>query len=116
MRRFINRNIYKLALITTALTLAAGLASVSAESETKLYVVIYQGTDVGGYAGPVPYGIKECAERVNLFEGARRDALRSGRGANGIRIPAKNMRIIEKMRFYCEWRRSAPDVQEMDMP
>ena len=77
----------------------------------KLFLVIYHGSQVGGYYGPLPYDQIECENRRAPMEQARLQAIETGLGAGGIVIPEKNMAIMKQMRFSCEYRPDKPVVE-----
>lgn len=76
----------------------------------KLFIIIYHTTQVGGVIGPLPYDIVECEKRIAPMEASRLKALDTRLSHDGKPIPAKNMAIIENMRFACEYRDKKPEV------
>lgn len=67
----------------------------------KLWMIVLMGTHIGGVAGPLPYDMNECQRRAGELENARVEAMRSGIADDGSKIPEKNMKVFETMRFKC---------------
>lgn len=80
------------------------------ESKKGLFVVIRVDGEVGGVAGPVPYGMRECLSRVVEMEQNRKKHVLSGIAADGTIIPDKNMKQMKAMRFLCERHLSRPTM------
>lgn len=76
-----------------------------------LYIVIKSNGKVGGTAGPLPYGPKECAERIRVMEEARQTALGTHRKADGSILTAKEYLDIDQLAFSCEVHQVRPVME-----
>lgn len=76
----------------------------------KLYLILYVGTHIGGYWGPLPYEMGECHKRIAAFQEDINTAARTGRATNGTNeiIPAEHLERLKKTTLACELRRETP--------
>lgn len=76
----------------------------------KLFLVLYVGTHIGGYWGPLPYEMSECHRRMAEFQADIDKAAQTGRSTNGKNevIPAEDLERLKKTKLACELRREKP--------
>ena len=73
---------------------------------SKLYMILYVGMKVGGFAGPVPYGLAECEARVAADNAELAAAIARGKDIFGNPITDRQ----RSMRFVCEVRDTEPVI------
>lgn len=77
----------------------------------KLFLIIYAGSQIGGAAGPLPYGMYECERRRDEFRAAQSEAISTGFSKPQNRaLSADELSGIKAMRFECEYRNGRPTV------
>jgi hypothetical protein len=77
----------------------------------KLFLVIYAGSQIGGFAGPLPYGMDECVKPRDTFRASQAEVIESGFSAQMNRkLTEAEMKNIRAMRFECEWRGLKPEL------
>jgi hypothetical protein len=77
----------------------------------KLFLIIYAGTQIGGIAGPLPYGMDECEKRRDVFRAAQSEAVTTGYSKPyGRNLTSEELSKIRQIRFECEWRETRQGV------
>lgn len=78
----------------------------------KLFLVIYAGSQIGGAAGPLPYGMDECEKRRDELRAARIEVLATGFSKVQNRtLSDTEMTALKAMRFECEYLNGRPTVE-----
>jgi hypothetical protein len=72
----------------------------------KLYMILYVGTQVGGFAGPLPMTSGECEMRVR--QDNKEWAAKIARGTDDFGNPVTD--VQRSMRFACEFRATTPVI------
>lgn len=79
----------------------------------KLFLLIYALGQVGGFAGPLPYGMDECLSNAAGMTAERDAALVAGiNHTTGHPLTDEERRGAESLSFACEWRVVAPTLGE----
>ncbi|ASP84776.1 hypothetical protein CDO26_09320 [Sinorhizobium meliloti] len=75
----------------------------------KLWLVIYAGTQIGGSAGPLPYGMEECQRHRDRLRASQQEVISTGFSMSLNRKISEDERSkAAAMRFECEWRERRP--------
>jgi hypothetical protein len=75
----------------------------------KLFLIIYAGSQIGGSAGPLPYGMDECERRRDQFRTSQAEVLETGFSKEQNRkLTPEELEGIKAMRFECEYREIRP--------
>jgi hypothetical protein len=78
---------------------------------SKLFLIIYAGAQIGGAAGPLPYGMDECERRRDEFRAAQTEVLATGFSkAEGRKVTQDEIEDLKQVRFECEYREARPVV------
>jgi hypothetical protein len=78
----------------------------------KLFLIIYAGSQIGGAAGPLPYGMDECEKRRDELRAARIEVLATGFSkAQNRALSDVEMAALKVMRFECEYYNGRPTVE-----
>jgi hypothetical protein len=79
----------------------------------KLWLVIYAGAQIGGSAGPLPYGMEECQRHRDTLRASQQEVISTGFSKPLNRqITDEEMSKVKAMHFECEWRDTRPVVAE----
>ncbi|WP_439618323.1 hypothetical protein [Shinella sp.] len=77
----------------------------------KLFLIIYAGSQIGGIAGPLPYGMDECLKRRDALRTSHAEVLDTGYSeAQKRKLTEVEMSRMREMRFECEWRGLRPSL------
>ena len=77
----------------------------------KLFLIIYAGSQIGGFAGPLPYGMDECVKRRDVYRAAQAEVVETGFSKQMNRkLTEAEMKNVRAMRFECEWRGLKPTL------
>lgn len=72
----------------------------------KLFLILYTLGHVGGVAGPLPYDMAECENRIKPMNEDVKQVIATGRSTNGKNevVEGKDMEVFKTMHFVCEYR------------
>ncbi|MBB3411226.1 hypothetical protein FHT87_005179 [Rhizobium sp. BK316] len=77
----------------------------------NLFLVIYMGVAIGGVAGPLPYDMKECESRRDVFRAKTQEVIDTGFSkAENRNVTAKELAALKTMRFECEYHQARPSL------
>lgn len=77
----------------------------------KLFLIIYAGSQIGGFAGPLPYGMEECVKRRDVYRASQAEVIDTGFSKRlNRRLTDAEMANMRAMRFECEWRGLKPSL------
>lgn len=80
----------------------------------KLFLIIYFHGQIGGVAGPLPYGLDECYRRAEELRVPQRAIIATGKTPDGARVLPARINDLKNMRFECEFRDKRPEIEVKD--
>lgn len=91
----------------------SSLVNKATEEPAKLYMVVYNGTDIGGTAGPLPYDMNECKSRQETMMLDKQETLDGGINRKTNKpFTVEEREKLENLRFECEWLHVRPSMKE----
>lgn len=81
----------------------------------KLFLVLYAAGSLGGFQGPLPFGIEQCQAEARDFNSRVVVTIAMKEDGEGNPIPPEKLEKLKSLRAVCEYRAEMPKLGEREV-